>query len=346
MIISNEKIEKISLVIIKVLFSRFENFPKGALSNRNAPFHEAFLDAFSDKFKGKVIDIPFFISMSSWLHGLNTTIGQTFFEKTAHILSDGEKREFTSKKLGNLNLSSIQKSNVNEIITNLSIGRNEPDMLIENGILYKTDKSEFVSALDFSADVFIEDDKEVTAIELKSVKPNSGEMRGEKQKILEGKCALFNKYPNKKVNFLLGFPFDPTSDSLTGHDKERFMNSIINLKKYFDKNEILIASELWDFLSGTTNTMETLLEIINNISTTEFINKYNFLNDINNANSSKYIEYLREWNLFSQLELVEKDVAIKEAIKNNKQLIKVYNQQIFQNGIYNINRFDKLIRII
>lgn len=137
MIISNEKIEKISLVIIKVLFSRFENFPKDALSNRNAPFHEAFLDAFSDKFKGKVIDIPFFISMSSWLHGLNTTIGQTFFEKTAHILSDGEKREFTSKKLGNLNLSSIQKSNVNEIITNLSIGRNEPDMLIENGILYK-----------------------------------------------------------------------------------------------------------------------------------------------------------------------------------------------------------------
>lgn len=346
MIISNEKTEKISHVVIKVLFSRFENFPEDAMSNRNAPFHEAFLDAFSNKFEGKVIDIPFFISMSSWLHGLNTTLGQTFFEKTAHILSDGEKREFTSKKLGNLNMTSIQKSNVNEIITNLSISKSGPDMKAENDILYKVDKSKFVSALDFSADVFIEDDKEVTAIELKSVKPNSGEMRGEKQKILEGKCALYHKYPNKKVNFLLGFPFDPTSDSSTRHDKERFMNSIINLKKYFEDKEILIGSELWDYLSDTKNTMGSLLKIINSISTTDFMYKYNYLNDVNNMHSSKYHDYLKEWNMFSQLELIEKDEEIKKAIKSNKRLTKVYNHQIFQNGEYNINRFNQLIGIL
>ena len=44
--------------------------------------------------------------------------------------------------------------------------------------------------MDFSADVFIEDTNTITAIELKSVKPNSGEMKGEKQKILEKKIEI------------------------------------------------------------------------------------------------------------------------------------------------------------
>src|SRR3990167_5243083 len=109
MSLSTDKIERISLEVIKVLFTRFESFPEDASSNRNAPFHRAFLNAFADKFQDKVSDIPFFISLSSWLHGLNTTLGQTFFENVAHILSNSEKREYTSKKLGNLPITKQQK---------------------------------------------------------------------------------------------------------------------------------------------------------------------------------------------------------------------------------------------
>ena len=46
--------EKISIEVIKTLVTRFENFPEDASNNRNAPFHEAFLNAFSDKLEGKV----------------------------------------------------------------------------------------------------------------------------------------------------------------------------------------------------------------------------------------------------------------------------------------------------
>lgn len=346
MCLSDEKTEKISHIVIGVLFSRFESFPGDILNNRNAPFHEAFLNAFSDVIKEKVSDIPFFISMSSWLHGLNTTLGQTFFEKTAHVLSDGEKREYTSKKLGNLNLSGIQKNNINEIITNLSIGKNLPNLQIENNILLKADNSNATSALDFSADVFIETDNEVVAIELKSVRPNSGEMRGEKHKILEGKCALFNKYPDKKVSFFLGFPFDPTSDTPTGYNKKRFMESVINLKKYFDESEILLAGELWDYLAGSEKTMEALLKIINNISTPEFLDRYKCLNDISNIEPDKYAEYIEKWNLFSQLDLIKNDEKIKEAISGSGQLSRIYNQQVFQDGRYNYNRYEKLIELI
>ena len=40
--------EKIAIEVIKTLITRFESFPTDASNNRNAPFHEAFLKAFSD----------------------------------------------------------------------------------------------------------------------------------------------------------------------------------------------------------------------------------------------------------------------------------------------------------
>jgi len=57
--IDKTKKEKISLVIVKTLYSKFMDFPEDASNNRNAPFHTAFLNAFSNKFEGKVSDIPF-----------------------------------------------------------------------------------------------------------------------------------------------------------------------------------------------------------------------------------------------------------------------------------------------
>ncbi len=90
MALENKTQEKIATEVIKTLVSRFENFPVDASQNKNAPFHTAFLNAFTDKFKDKVSDIPFFISLSSWMHGLNTTLGQTFFENIAHHISNGE----------------------------------------------------------------------------------------------------------------------------------------------------------------------------------------------------------------------------------------------------------------
>ena len=90
MALTNKTKEKIATEVIRTLVSRFDSFPEDALQNRNAPFHTAFLKAFSNKFSGKVSDVPFFISLSSWMHGLNTTLGQTFFENIAHHISNGE----------------------------------------------------------------------------------------------------------------------------------------------------------------------------------------------------------------------------------------------------------------
>ncbi len=343
--------EKIATEVIKTLVSRFDSFPEDASQNRNAPFHKAFLNAFTDKFEGKVSDIPFFISLSSWLQGLNTTLGQTFFENISHHISHGEKREYTSGRLGNLKITQSQRNHISKIIADLSTSTESPDLDTENQLLFTNYNDALIDAMDFSADVFILDDDSVCAIELKSVKPNSGEMKGEKQKILEGKAALYRKFLDREIKFFIGFPFDPTvnaeTDVETSYDKDRFLGQIINMTKYFDKEETLVASELWDFLSGETQTMEQILEIINNISTIDFMDKYKYLINNENRLNQEYKDIITEWYLFSELELIENDEIIRKRVNGDRKMTRIYNKQAFENsnskkGAYRFDRYTEL----
>jgi hypothetical protein len=342
--ISKLKKENIAIEVIKTLFSRFENFPEDSLSNRNAPFHEAFLEAFSDRLENKVTNIPMFISLSSWLHGLNTTLGQSFFENIAQILSDGYKREFTRKRGTLLKVSRAQKQLIADIITDLKNSTETPDLNRENSLIFSAADEVNLDANSFTADVYIESNEKIVAIELKSVKPNAGEMRGEKQKILEAKSALYNEFSGKKIRYYIGFPFDPNSDTPTNYDKHRFLDSIIDGSKYFALEEVLLASELWDFLSGDNNTMEQILDIINAIATPEFKEKYNYLNDKGNylRDAVRYKNQLEEWFLYRETYLLDKNEVIKEKINNSTRGKRVFIQPVFRNGSYNLNRCDYL----
>ncbi len=351
MALSPQQKEKISIEVIKTLVTRFESFPEDASSNRNAPFHDAFLKAFSDKLLGKVSDTPFFITLSSWLQGLNTTLGQTFFENVANHLANGGKREYTSGRLGNLPITQTQRDQIAQIIADLSTSTKTPNLNSENALLFSNYTTTEISAMDFAADVFIEDVNSITAIELKSVKPNSGEMKGEKQKILEGKAALYRHFPGKQINFYIGFPFDPTvnpaNEAVTSFNKTRFLGSIINMTKYFAPNETLIANELWDLLSGQPSTMEQILEIINSISTTTFLVKFQLLTDNAKRTTAEYKAQLTEWNLHSELELVTNDALIKQKIGADKTLNRIYNKTTFDNkGNYNTDRYGEIKKIM
>jgi len=333
--------EKIAHEVIKTLISRFESFPDEAITNRNAPFHKAFLNAFKDKLEKKVNDIPFTISLSSWMHGLNTTLGQQFFENVAHIVSNGIKREWTNKKEGNLYITQKQKDTINQIITKLSTDEENPNLEKENRLIFQDDNTEKVKAINFSADIFYEDESSITAIELKSVKPNSGEMRGEKQKILEGKAALYHKFKPKKINFFIAFPFDPTATKDAEYDKNRFLNSIINMKKSFCNDEVLLSAEFWDYISGEKNTMQEILNIINSIATVEFIQNFQFIQDKQNIIKyrKKYQNIISQWFLYNELKIIENYDKIKDNINNNKKLLRIFNKSPFNSkGQYNFDR--------
>lgn len=260
MALSIDQKNRIREEVKRILESRIESFPEMGSQNRNAPFHDAIMESFKEQFKEFNIEIPRLVAIASWMHGLSTSLG-TGFENIAHILSGGYKRKFTGSFV--LKIKKDQAMIIDEIIRQLKSSQVIPSIKREDSLIFNSEYSkEKINALGFTADVFIERKKEIIAIEMKSVRPNSGEGRGEKQKILHGKAALKLLYPNHKIKFFIGFPFDPTSKESTKYNKKRFFDYLIEFKKFFAEEEILIADELWDYLSGTKNTMQEILDTI------------------------------------------------------------------------------------
>ncbi len=307
---NSRKKQEIAKVIIKLLKSRFDTFPEDATAPRNAPFHKAFLQAFSDKFDAAGTNVDAMISMSSWMHGLNTTLGQVFFESVAHILCDGGKRGFNGSEF---RIYAEQERIIAEIMTDLKNGDRTPDMIAEDVLIKAGEHGELVTGTNFTADCYFEDEENIVAIELKSVRPNSGETRGEKQKILKAKAALRIMYPDKNVSYFFGFPFDPTADTDTGYCQERFMGNMIEFPKFCDKEEILLADGLWSYLSREEGTMQELLDLIRSIATANFMDEFNFISTPNNliSDTDKYIEIAARWCL-------EDEIAIANAINSLK----------------------------
>lgn len=347
--ISDLSKEYIAIQVIRTLYAQFEKFPEDTSENRNAPFHEAFLNAFTNKLEGKVQSIPVFISLSSWMHGLNTSLGQSFFENVANLLCNGEKREFTTKKKSTLQITRTQKMVIADIITELTNGKLNPDLMSENQTIF-IQSGELVDATDFTADVFYEDDTQIVCIELKTVKPNKGVFKVEKQKVLEAKASLKRIYPNKDVLFFIGFPFDPLSISNpTGYDKQLYMDYSVDFRKYFAENEFLLASELWDYLSNSPQTMNIILEIINAIATTEFLDKYEFLQDKVNAKryQNEYTTILESWFLRREKILLANQDKLLATISGKRDLTRAYNQNLFdKDGTYKESRLLKLMEIL
>jgi hypothetical protein len=260
MALSNDQKDRISEVIKDILLRRIENFPEIGRQIRNAPFHDAILECFKDKIGNLNVEMPYLIAIASWLHGLNTSLGSGF-ESISHILSGGYKRKFSGQF--SLQVKESQSSEIESIIRDLKSGSEIPNLERENSLIFNYDKNDDVAnSLPFSVDSYFERDNDIIAIELKSVRPNSGEGRGEKQKILYAKAALKLQNPEKNIKFFVGFPFDPTSPIATKYDKQRFFNYLIEFKKFFSPDEVLIAGELWDFLSGEEDTMDEILNVI------------------------------------------------------------------------------------
>jgi hypothetical protein len=92
--------------------------------------------------------------------------------------------------------------------------------------------------------------------------------------------------------------------------------------------------------------MEEILEIINTISTTSFIEKFQFISNNANRNIQEYVTQLTEWNLYSEIELIENNEAIINGIADNKNLTRIFNKTAFDSkGNYNIDRYSSLIQL-
>lgn len=339
---TNSKKQLIAHEIIKVLKSRFDSYPDEGAITRNAPFHKAFLSAFTYKLHEIHTNIESVISMSSWMHGLNTTLGLSFFENTSHILCGGEKRTFKDNSIYKQQVNSI-----NRLMTDLKNNIITPNVICEDEMIADNAYGDMQSVPNFTVDCFYEESDRIVAIELKSVRPNSGEIRGEKQKILFSKAALTIMYPNKKVYYYFGFPFDPLSDTDTGYDKARFMDSVIEFSKFCAPDEILIADELWSFLAEEDNTMAELLLLIKSIATMKFDKEIEYFYNPNylKHDTCEYLQIARRWNLLDEIMIAGYIDMLSNT--SEKSVQRALNKCAFNaNGEYNAYRAKILLEAI
>lgn len=141
---------------------------------------------------------------------------------------------------------------------------------------------------------------------------------------------------------------DPLSEEPTGSDKMRFMRYSVDFTNFFDPNEVLLADELWNFLSDDSNTMQQLIDIINAVATPEFIDIYNYINTPSNKSidTIRYIQQLNDWNLQSEAAITANEETILKHIENDKRLLRIFRQPIFKNGEYNSERLNVLINLL
>lgn len=337
-----DKKQGIALETIKILKSRFDSYPDDATIVRNAPFHKAFLRAFEPRFNELHTNSDVLLNVSSWIHGLQTSVGQSFYEGVAQILCFGDKKTFRGT---DYKLYAEQERVISEHMTELKNGTITPNTEQEDDMLRNAATGDLVVGTDFTADCIFEDKEKIVAIELKTVRPNSWQMHGEKQKILKAKAALRHYYSsvpgckNKKVYYYFGFPFDPTANTDTGYDKDSFMDSVIDFSKFCAPKDFLLADELWTFLSGEPNTMEEILRIIKDISESTFSDDFNFLCSTHSIQTDpkRYRRIVSKWHLSDEVAFVDRWREIDASHQGD--IIRCKNMSPFNNkGKYNERR--------
>ena len=92
-------------------------------------------------------------------------------------------------------------------------------------------------------DIYLESNEgEIYLIDLKTVKPNIGEFKGFKRTLLEWAAAELANNPDVKVNTLIGIPYNP-------YEPQPYNRW--TMQGMFDLDEeVLVASDLWDFFGG------------------------------------------------------------------------------------------------
>ena len=74
--LTQDQKNRIAEVAKTILLKRIDNFPEIGAQIRNAPFHATFLECFRERLDPLHIEIPYLIAIASWLHGLNTSLGE------------------------------------------------------------------------------------------------------------------------------------------------------------------------------------------------------------------------------------------------------------------------------
>ncbi len=229
--------EEITNIIIHAINEKLKNYKP---ETNNMPFHFRLLG--KDR-----------MALYSFIQSLNTTFGTSIFEPVALTTAKGKFK--TAEKqffIGDSIPESTQKT-IQQIIDNLSSGKNIPDKqkeieLIRNSLKLGTKLSKTKTV---KIDLYLETyNGEKYFIDLKTAKPNISNFKDFKRTLLEWVGIALAQNPQDIVNSLIAIPYNP-------YEPEPYQRWTIK-GMLDDKSELLVGKEFWDFLAGE-GTYEELL---------------------------------------------------------------------------------------
>lgn len=183
------------------------------------------------------------MALFSFIQSLNTTFGTSIFEPVAETLAKSIHKEAKRKyTLGN-KISKEAQSEIQNIINDLTIGKN-PDKKVEIKRIRKLSmKGKIVKLKTTVVDLYVKDKEDtVYLFDIKTAKPNIDEFKSYKRTLLEWIAIYLYENPEANVNSYIAIPYNPYEPK----PYERWtLKGMLDLDR-----ELMVAEEFWDFLGG------------------------------------------------------------------------------------------------
>jgi len=235
MVLTKDFQNHIKETIKNCLRTKFQNYHP---ETENMPFHYRLLG--KDR-----------MALYSFLQSLNTTFGVSIYEPVACELAKLNFKDACTQYKLEVKITEDAQNEIQNIMNYLSIG-GDVNKKEETEKIRKVAQSGKTNTLkSVKVDLFLlSKDDEVFMFDLKTVKPNKGDFISYKRNMLEWLAVYFYQHPSAKVNTLIAIPYNPYEPSPYIRWTMKGMLDI--------KNEVLVANEFWDLLSGE-GTYEDLL---------------------------------------------------------------------------------------
>lgn len=184
------------------------------------------------------------MALFSFIQSLNTTFGTSIYEPVAMTLAEGRFVDAKKQAPPHDFIGSEAQVKVQRILDEISTAVRTPDKSKELREIREASKRGKLNQVRLSKiDIWLQGAKgELYFIDLKTVKPNIEGFAGHKRKLLEWAAAEMSRTPDVKIKTLIGIPYNPYYP----RPYERW-----TMRGMFDlKEEVLVDSELWDFIGG------------------------------------------------------------------------------------------------
>lgn len=193
------------------------------------------------------------MALYSFIHSVNTMLGQSIFEKVGEIIAKTSFEKVKSQYKIEGYLSDKAVLEIDQIMLELKTTKKQANVSEEDHRIRLSSKSGNLGKIRKSrVDLFVARGGQEYYFEIKTVKPNIDVFARTKEKLLQWKAMRYSINQELTVKSYICIPYNPEAPK---------PYSRWTLQGLYELDqEVLVAEEFWDFLGGK-GTYEELLDI-------------------------------------------------------------------------------------